>query len=133
MNLNEHMKCPDCGSELDGNSACSNCGLERKSCEQDIEIEYKEFPKSEFLEIRKKVKSEAEHAAMPSEKGHKKKKNPPKDISFQSGTGQQSCSMIQTTRKPEQDREEKALLIFFVGLLSAGILAGVYYLFKLYF
>jgi len=133
MNESAHMTCPDCGSELDKNNACSNCGMTVESHEQDIEIEYKEFPKSEFLEIRKKPKSETEHAEMPAEKDRKKKKIPPKTARVKSAPEKQSRSMKQASKKTEQDISKKSLLIFLAGLLTAGILAGMYYLLKLYF
>ena len=48
------MKCPECGKELNENHVCKNCGKKIEKPEQDIEIEYKEFKLSEFLEIRRK-------------------------------------------------------------------------------
>jgi hypothetical protein len=133
MNESEHMKCPDCGSELNENNVCSKCGINVESHEQEIEIEYKEFPKSEFLEIRKKPKSEPEPAEIPGEKDPKKKKTPPKTARLKSASGKQSRSMKQEAKETDGDINKKSLLIFLAGILTAGILAGVYYLLKLLF
>ncbi|MBE0425413.1 MAG: TFIIB-type zinc ribbon-containing protein [Nitrospirae bacterium] len=48
------MKCPDCGKELNKNYECKNCGKKIEPHQPDIEVEYKEFKLSEFLEIRRK-------------------------------------------------------------------------------
>jgi len=130
MNESEHMKCPDCSSELDENNICSNCGMTVERHEQEIEIEYKEFPKSEFLEIRKKPKSETESAEIAVENG-KRKKTKPNTARLESASGIQSRSAKQEARETGQDINKKPLLIFLAGLLTAGILAGVYYLLTL--
>jgi len=127
------MKCPDCGNELDENTVCSNCGMKVENHEQEIEIEYKEFPKSEFLEIRRKPKSETESAEIPVEKDHKKKKTRPNTALLKAASGKQSRSIKQEARGSGPDINKKALLIFLAGLLTAGILAGLYYLLKLLF
>jgi ribosomal protein L32 len=48
------MKCPHCGNESERNDVCSRCGEKIEAPEQTIEVEYKEFKVSEFMEIRKK-------------------------------------------------------------------------------
>ena len=48
------MKCPDCGTELHGKDICSKCGKKIELQQKDVEVEYKEFTLSEFLEIRKR-------------------------------------------------------------------------------
>jgi hypothetical protein len=127
------MKCPDCSSELDENNVCGNCGMKVERHEQEIEIEYKEFPKSEFLEIRKKPKSESESAEMPVEKDGKKKKTKSNTARLEAASGRQSSSIKQETRATGQDINKRPLLIFLAGLLAAAILAGAYYLLKLLF
>jgi thiol:disulfide interchange protein len=127
------MKCPDCGSELDENNICSNCRINVARQEQEIEIEYKEFPKSEFLEIRKKHKAETESAEIPAEKNHKKKKTPSNTAELKSASAKQSRSIKQKARETSRGINKKSLLIFLAGLLTAGILAGVYYLLKLFY
>ncbi|MEW6585092.1 MAG: hypothetical protein AB1442_05710 [Nitrospirota bacterium] len=53
------MKCPHCGKESTDRETCTNCGKEIHVPAEDVEVEYKEFTLSEFLEIRKK-KEQAE-------------------------------------------------------------------------
>lgn len=48
------MRCPNCDNELDEKHICSKCGKKITVPEPGIEIEYKEFKVSEFLEIRRK-------------------------------------------------------------------------------
>jgi len=48
------MKCPHCGNESRRKDVCSRCGEKIEVPEQAIEVEYKEFKVSEFMEIRKK-------------------------------------------------------------------------------
>jgi hypothetical protein len=48
------MKCPHCGNESQRKDICSRCGEKMEVPEQTIEVEYKEFKVSEFMEIRKK-------------------------------------------------------------------------------
>ena len=122
------MKCPDCGSELGENTVCSNCGMKVENHEQEIEIEYKEFPKSEFLEIRKKAKSDTETAEISVGKDSKKKKRPLDTAPLKSASGKQSIK--KEARVTGRDINKKSLLIFLAGLLTAGIFAGIYYLLK---
>lgn len=58
------MKCHSCGTDLKGQSVCSQCGKRAEDPLQRIEIEYKDFKVSELLEIRS-----GEHRP-PSEKPH---------------------------------------------------------------
>jgi hypothetical protein len=48
------IHCPDCGTEVRGADICSRCGKHLEITQQRVEVEYKEFTLSEFLEIRKK-------------------------------------------------------------------------------
>ncbi len=48
------MRCPNCDNELDEKHICSKCGKKITVPEPGIEVEYKEFKVSEFLEIRRK-------------------------------------------------------------------------------
>jgi hypothetical protein len=53
------MKCPHCGNESNRKDVCSRCGGKMEMPEQTIEVEYKEFKVSEFMEIRKKRQNSA--------------------------------------------------------------------------
>jgi rRNA maturation protein Nop10 len=48
------MKCPYCGSELSKKDVCAGCGKKTELSNPSLEVEYKEFKISEFLEIRQK-------------------------------------------------------------------------------
>jgi uncharacterized membrane protein YvbJ len=50
------MKCPNCGNDMDAKDVCDKCGKKAEVEKPEVEIEYKEFKLSEFLEIRKKQK-----------------------------------------------------------------------------
>jgi hypothetical protein len=69
------MKCPQCGTELHGTTKCSTCGKKGIPL-QDIEVEYKEFPVSELLEIRKKHPSSELNESEASEIDNSKKQLP---------------------------------------------------------
>lgn len=47
------MKCPRCGTDLEGKDLCPGCGKKVKH-PPGIEVEYKDFKLSEYLEIRRK-------------------------------------------------------------------------------
>jgi len=47
------MKCPHCGADLKGKDVCSRCGRKIEPA-PELEVEYKDFKVSEYLEIRKK-------------------------------------------------------------------------------
>lgn len=51
------MRCPNCDNELDEKHICGKCGKKITVPEPGIEVEYKEFKVSEFLEIRRKQTS----------------------------------------------------------------------------
>ena len=48
------MKGPVCGDKLKKASRCDNCGNDMSHPRNGFEVEYKEFPVSELLEIRQK-------------------------------------------------------------------------------
>ena len=47
------MKCPHCGADLKGKDVCSRCGRKIEPA-PELEVEYKDFKVSEYLEIRQK-------------------------------------------------------------------------------
>lgn len=46
------MKCTQCGAEISGKTVCGKCGMNENGHLKNIEVEYKDFKTSEFLEIR---------------------------------------------------------------------------------
>ncbi len=60
-NLKERtsMKCPVCGKKLEKAVRCDNCGNDMSPRSRNgLEVEYKEFPVSELLEIRQKPQTD---------------------------------------------------------------------------
>jgi hypothetical protein len=54
---------------------CSKCGLDVADYQKEIEVEYKDFKTSEFLEIRQKKHSAPITEETGKAKGHPQKKN----------------------------------------------------------
>ena len=130
MNESKHIECPVCGSELDDEKdVCTHCGTKIERHNQEIEIEYKEFPKSEFLEIRKKFKSENESPEISAsvERNINRGKMPVDTTPVKASSETQSRSNM---KEAIPDINKKPLLVFLAGLLAAGILAWGYYILK---
>jgi hypothetical protein len=115
------MQCPHCGNEVSGEMICSKCGRNVSPPKRDIEVEYKEFKVSEFLEIRKtQQESRAEGTSEPGteQKGGLSSLQPPANI----------------TGKPMPGRRTKRLLIaFLLILIFFGLVAGAYYFLRFLF
>jgi hypothetical protein len=115
------MQCPHCGNELRGEMSCSKCGRKVSPPKRDIEVEYKEFKVSEFLEIRKSQQEfRAEGTSEPGteQKGGLFSLQPP----------------ARMTGKPTPGRGTKRLLIaFLLILIFFGIVAGAYYFLRFLF
>ena len=75
------MKCPRCGNELQQASRCGNCGKDMSCSRNGLEVQYKEFPVSELLEIRQKPQTDRpqknggsnEHASLTAAEGNRGK------------------------------------------------------------
>jgi hypothetical protein len=115
------MQCPHCGNEVSGEMYCSKCGRKVSPPKRDIEVEYKEFKVSEFLEIRKpQQESQGEET---SETGTEQKGGP---FSLQPPANM--------TGKPAPGRGTKRLLIaFLLILIFFGLVAGAYYFLRFLF
>jgi ribosomal protein L32 len=108
------MKCPFCGKEGISHTTCSKCGKNISPPPEEIEVEYKEFTLSEFLEIRKKQEQSA--GTGPEGTGcsiHERKG----DASLQE---EKSEGVIAKNRK-------YLLIMAFVGFM-AGIIGGFFLL-----
>ncbi|NWF98284.1 MAG: hypothetical protein HXY52_05025 [Nitrospirae bacterium] len=126
------MKCPVCGFELDKENNCKKCGTTVNGHLKRVEVEYKEFPKSEFLEIRTKP------PATPSEFYDTDEK----DTGIESDQDSNSYSEEPKKsgfRKNEQllkDSHQKSsmkkiyFIIFFAGFLAGCIFLWLYFVFK---
>ncbi|MBM4147264.1 MAG: hypothetical protein FJ240_13500 [Nitrospira sp.] len=120
------MKCPDCGAELHGKNRCSKCGKKVELPQKDVEVEYKEFTLSEFLEIRKKPGvsgSDAETSTLEENKQQK--------------AFNETATKIPLPAKVSEIKAEKrnkklfpAVILF---LLIAASVAGAFFLIKYLF
>jgi len=103
------MKCPDCDNKLDEKYICSKCGKKITVPEPGIEVEYKEFKVSEFLEIRRK-----QQTSLDSEEGKAENKDIQKQRKYHWIRG------IAPTNK-------KLVIVSIAVLLIMTIIIGVYY------
>ncbi len=125
------MKCPDCGRELDGKDICSQCGKKIEATEEDIKVAYKEFPKSEFLEILAKLqKTDADSAEAVAKEDLEQKKEPSNVVKLISPAAQKTKSAKSRARKRKKDIDKQALFFFVAGLLTAFGMVGIYLLVK---
>lgn len=112
------MKCPICNFELDEKNKCKKCGMTVSDISKNVEVEYKEFPKSEFLEIRTKppaVSPENEHLLHPEE-SMKAELRKDKELLQMS---QQRTSL-----------KKKYFLIFIAGFLTGFVFLWLYLILK---
>ena len=115
------MQCPHCGNEVSGEMSCSKCGRKVSPSKRDIEVEYKEFKISEFLEIRKP--QQESRGEVTSETGTEQKGGP--------FSPQPPAHM---TEKPTPGRGTKRLFIAFLLILFfCGLVAGAYYFLRFLF
>jgi len=98
---------------------CSKCGR-KVSLKGDIEVEYKEFKVSEFLEIRKS--QQESRAEGTSEPGTEQKGGP---LSQQSPAN--------SIEKPTGRRTKRLLITFLLILIFFGLVAGAYYFLRFLF
>jgi len=115
------MQCPHCGNELNGEIPCSKCGRKVSPPKRDIEVEYKEFSVSEFLEIRKsQQESRTEGTGEPgaAQKGNADSPQPPANKTGKLTTGRGT---------------KRFLIAFLLTFIIFGVMAGAYYLLRFLF
>jgi len=123
------MKCPDCGKELNEKNACTQCGKKAELSSEDIEVRYKEFPKSELLEIHaKQLKTGIDSPEVPEKEDLQKRKQPADDVKTESPDQKKAEAAILKTRKESADIDKRSLLFFFAGFLTAAGIIGLYFL-----
>jgi DNA-directed RNA polymerase subunit RPC12/RpoP len=127
------MKCPDCGKELNEKNVCIQCGKKAESPTEDIEVRYKEFPKSEFLEIlAKTLKPGADSPEVPAE-GDLEKPKQADDINIKSAHPRKAKTAKLKVRKEKSEIDKRSLLFFLAGFLTAAGIVGLYFLLKYFF
>ena len=117
------MKCPYCDAVLNGENICGVCEKKIEIPGQEVEIEYKEFKISEFLEIRKK--QEKSHSGTACEKAGK-------DLRKTSGKSYGiSGAESRNNKKAETRTEETGKNLFWIVIIItviAAVVAGAFYL-----
>jgi hypothetical protein len=112
------MKCPYCGNELSGKAVCGKCGKKTEISKPKVEVEYKEFKVSEFLEIRQKQEIlEAE-------------KEPSGSIETDFITKKEGIA--RETRPVEKREKSNAFLITAVIMVIITAIAGTWYLLRFF-
>lgn len=120
------MKCPDCGAELHGKDRCSKCGKKVELPQKDVEVEYKEFTLSEFLEIRKKPGvsgSDAETSTLEENKQQKAFNETATKIPLPANVSEIKA----------EKRNKKLFPAVILFLLIAASVAGAFFLIKYLF
>jgi len=127
------MKCLTCGKELNEKNVCPQCGKKAESSTEDIEVRYKEFPKSEYLEIHAKtLKPGADSPEVPAEKDLEKPKQAD-GVKIKSAPSKKAKTSKQKAQKEFTDIDKRSLLFFLAGFLTAGGIIGLYFLLKSFF
>ncbi len=128
------MKCPDCGKELNEKNVCTRCGKKEESSTEDIEVRYKEFPKSELLEIHAKpLKQGIDSHEVPEKEDLQKRERPADEVETESSRQNKAEAVEPKTRKEKAVIDKRSLLFFLAGLLTAGVIIGVYFILKSFF
>lgn len=128
------MKCPDCGKELNEKNVCTQCGKKAELSAEDIEVRYKEFPKSELLEIHAKpLKPGIDSQEVPEKEALQKRERPVDEVKTESSHQKKAEAAEQKTRKESADIDKRSLLFFLAGFLTAGGIIGIYFLLKSFF
>jgi hypothetical protein len=122
------MKCTDCGKELNEKNVCPQCVKKAESSAEDIEVRYKEFPKSELLEIHAKaLKPGIDGPEVPAEKDLGKPKQTD-DVKIKSAPPKKAKTAKPKAQKEKSDIDKRSLLFFLAGFLTAVGIVGVYFL-----
>jgi hypothetical protein len=129
------MKCPDCGKEMDGKDICPQCGKKIEATAENIKVAYKEFPKSEFLEIlAKHQKTGADIADASTKEDLEQQKEPSNSVELKSPAAQKKTKSAKSrAHRRKKDIDKQALFFFVAGLLAAFGIVGIYLLVKGFF
>jgi hypothetical protein len=118
------MDCPYCGSTVKDKDICLGCGKKIDTAEE-VEIEYKEFKVSEFLEIRRKqdgARSGSAEAAGKYVMNARKSRSAPGAVFRKKKAGMAG----EADRSPEVTRNRTFLIV--TMLVIAAVMAGAFYL-----
>jgi hypothetical protein len=125
------MKCPDCGAELHGKDRCSKCGKKIELPQKDVEVEYKEFTLSEFLEIRKRSDVSGGDADISTPAETKQQE------AFHETAGKiplpANVSEIKAENGKTEKRDKKLFPAVILFLLIAALIAAAFFIIKFLF
>ncbi len=129
----QRMRCPHCGNELDGKDVCAKCVEKVSIQEAELEVEYKDFKISEFLEIRKKQQKPG--TGEPDMPGRVRKKQ--KGLHKPSGSGlsaeKPEKSAMRGTRRVTQGKKNSLIMIVIIVLIALAVIFGAYFLMRTIF
>jgi len=111
-----HMKCPFCGQESSAGEISNHCGKKMNKPAGDVEIEYKEFTLSEFLEIRKKQEQ-------PGEQGFRRARSSLPD--------QRGTSPLRKQNRHEETGKHRKYVILIAIIGFTAVIIGGFFLLKL--
>ena len=127
------MKCPHCGADLKEKDLCSRCGRKIGPA-PEIEIEYKDFKVSEYLEIRQKEHKTSSGTGTGVQKGERSRTLPEmaeKTSENTRGRTPAEGDLVATVRVPDPRGSMKySSLTVAVILLILAALAGALYLWR---
>lgn len=106
------MKCPRCDTDITAKKKCNTCGLNVAASGGEIEVEYKDFKTSEFLEIRQKRQTG------PSGEETKTVREQPRGKAIKS----------KDPAKPSPDNDKSPFPILAAVVLFLMLITGVFFL-----
>jgi len=117
------MKCPHCGNDSRTKGVCSSCGDKMEMPEQTIEIEYKEFKVSEFMEIRRRRKGPGRKR----DEGALTKGSGDEEEDYRTGENIRiAAGFASLLRGGKRNR----FLIIVLVIIALAVITGAYYLLK---
>jgi hypothetical protein len=124
------MKCPDCGAEVSEKDICGRCGKKIDIPQQHVEVEYKEFTLSEFLEIRKK--SDEPGSDRDDSKGETQQKSALHGTAMRGASVGEGSSIAAQQTKTGGNAKKLFFTVMLV-LLIAAFITGAFFLLKFLF
>ena len=127
------MKCPHCGADLKGKDLCSRCGRKIEPA-PELEVEYKDFKVSEYLEIRQKEHKTSSGTEAGVQEGEQSRKVPLMDEKSAENTRGRTPAegdrvrTISAPGSPEGKRYSSLAVAIILILLAA--LAGALYFWR---
>jgi len=129
----QRMKCPHCGNELDGKDVCAKCGGKVSMQEAELEVEYKDFKISEFLEIRKKQQKPRNGEPDIPAGVRKKQKGSHKSSGSGLSAEKSVKSATQEISQVTPGKKNSLMMIVIIVLIALAVIFGAYFLMRTMF